>query len=138
MTIPNSISIGGLSSSVAAAAGDFTDTQPVDVMALPVPADRSPKHMSPETSEEKRKKFQIKILRAETAELPGDHPMPTPESAEATEAQPPTVPAKETSHFLCMNHSMFCFFVSKIDQSDLLKVCCIPGDKHNGVSGRQR
>lgn len=87
----------GLSSSVAAAAGDFTDTQPVDVMALPVPADRSPKHMSPETSEEKRKKFQIKILRTETAELPGDHPMPTPESAEATEAQPPTVPAKETS-----------------------------------------
>ena len=57
MTI-NTISMGG-SSSVGAPAGDFTETQPVDVMVLPVPPDRSQKHMSPETSEEKRKKFQF-------------------------------------------------------------------------------
>ena len=114
MTI-NTISMGG-SSSVGALAGDFTETQPVDVMVLPVPPDRSQKHMTPETSEEKRKKFQVKSLHTETAELPGVQS--TPESVQAPQASLQAVPAQEPSHFLRINCPMYpyvelCLFVSK-------------------------
>ena len=125
MVILNSMSMGGHSSSAGAPVGDSTDTQPVDVMALPLPADRSPKQMSPETSEEKRKKFQIKNLLTQTAELPGDstgdHAMPTPESADAT-AQPPIVPAKERSHFLifCASIALCCLCLC---QKSISRIC---------------
>ena len=118
MTI-SMISMGGPSSSVGAPAGDFTDTQSVDVMALPVPPDGSQKHMSPETSEEKRKKFQVKSLHTETAELPG---VPsTPASVPAQEASSEAVPAQEPSQLLCNNCPMYpyvelCLFVSKFFQ----------------------
>ena len=137
MTI-NAISMGGPSSSIGVPAGDSTDTQPVDVMALPAPPDRSQKHMSPETSEEKRKKFQVKHLRTETAELPGV--ASTPESVQVPQASCPAVPAKEPSHLLCINCPMYpcACLCPKTLKIDLLKTCCIPGGSHSECSGRWR